>query len=139
MSQNPSSWPVSVQRMWAGDVASRALGMELLSVGEGRAEVAMVVRADMVNGHDLAHGGMVFALADSAFACACNSHGPVTVAAGGSIRFRSPARLGERLLATATERSREGRHGVYDVRVDAGDRLVAEFEGHAAQLREESE
>lgn len=131
-------WPESVRRMWATDAASRALGMELVAAAPGSAEVSMEVRADMVNGHDIAHGGLTFALADSAFACACNGHGPVTVAAGASIRFRSPATLGERLVARASERSRDGRRGVYDVVVTAGDRVVAEFEGHAAQLREEA-
>ena len=130
-------WPDPVVRMWAEDRASRELGMELLAVGPGRATVSMRVREDMVNGHDIGHGGLTFAVADSAFACACNSHGPVTVAAGATIRFASPVRLGEVLVASATERGREGRRGVYDVEVRAGDRLVAEFEGRSAALRGE--
>lgn len=127
-------WPESVVRMWADDRASRELGMELLAVGPGRATVSMRVREDMVNGHEIGHGGLTFALADSAFACACNSHGPVTVAAGATIRFRSPVRLGELLVASAVERSREGARGAYDVEVRAGERLVAEFEGRSATL-----
>ena len=133
----PAGCPESVRRMWTEDAASAALGMHLVEAGPGRAVVEMAVRADMVNGHEIGHGGLTFALADSAFACACNGHGPVTVAAGASIRFRSPVRLGEVLLARATERSRDERRGVYDVVVTAGERLVAEFEGHAAVLREE--
>jgi acyl-CoA thioesterase len=109
--------------------------MTLLSVSAGRAELSMPVRDDMVNGHAIGHGGLTFALADSAFAFACNSHGPVTVAHSASIRFHEPVRLGDVLTAVAVERSREGRRGVYDVRVSAGDRLVATFEGHATQLR----
>ena len=74
--------PDAAREMWAADAASAALGMELVDVGPGTARVSMVVRPDMVNGHDLCHGGLIATLADSAFALACNSHGPVTVAAG---------------------------------------------------------
>lgn len=129
-------WPASIQRMWADDRASRALGMRLEAVGPGCATVTMTVREDMVNGHQIGHGGLTFALADSAFACACNSHGPATVAAGASIRFHSPAHLGDVLTATATERELHGRRGTYDIAVRAGDRLVATFEGHSARIGE---
>ncbi|CAA9404822.1 hydroxyphenylacetyl-CoA thioesterase PaaI [uncultured Nocardioides sp.] len=129
------SLPEHIRRMWDGDRASRALGMTLVSVSPGRAEVSMPVREDMVNGHAIGHGGLTFTLADSAFAFACNSHGPVTVAHSASIRFHAPVRLGEVLTAVAVEREREGRRGVYDVDVHAGDRLVATFEGHATQTR----
>ncbi|MGH1564434.1 hydroxyphenylacetyl-CoA thioesterase PaaI [Mumia sp. DW29H23] len=121
------------EAMWEADVASRALGMRLEELGEGRARVAMEVRADMVNGHDLCHGGLVASLADSAFALACNSYGEVTVAAGFDITFLEPARLGDTLVAEACERSRRGRSGLYDVTVRrASDgTAVAEFRGRS--------
>ena len=124
----------SAAAMWAGDRASRALGMELREVGPGRAVVSMTVREDMVNGHGIGHGGMTFALADSAFAFACNSHNRRTVAAGADVSFRAPTRLGDALVATALERSREGRDGVYDVTVVAGETLVAEFTGRSREI-----
>jgi len=117
--------------MWAEDAASKALGLRVLDVGPGCAEVSMVVREDMVNGHELCHGGLIAALADSAFALACNSHGPVTVAAGFAIEFLEPARRGDTLVAHAVERARRGRSGVYDVTVTAGDVVVAEFRGRS--------
>lgn len=130
-------WPASVRRMWAHDHASRALGMRLEAVGPGHATVSMRVREDMVNGHQIGHGGLTFALADSAFACACNSHGPVNVAAAASIRYLSPVRLAEVLEATAVQREvRDGR-GVYEVTVRVGSRVAARFEGQAARLTEE--
>lgn len=120
--------------MWVGDAASQALGMRIVSVGPGRAALAMVVREDMVNGHGIGHGGLTFALADSAFAFACNSYNRVTVAAGAEISFRAPTRLGDELVATAVERSREGRDGVYDVTVTCGDSVVANFVGRSREL-----
>jgi acyl-CoA thioesterase len=124
---------------FAADVASAALGIELLSAAEGAAEVRMRVTAAMVNGHDIAHGGYVFLLADTAFAVACNSHGPVTVAAAADITFVEPARLGDELVAVATERTRFGRSGIYDVTVfrNGGDEraVIAEFRGHSRALR----
>lgn len=120
--------------MWAQDRASQALGMELVSVGPGRATLRMTVREDMVNGHDIGHGGLTFALADSAFAFACNSYNRSTVAAGAEIRFRAPVRLGEVLVAEAVERSREGRRGVYDVTVTRDGEVVAEFTGRSSEI-----
>jgi len=120
--------------MWAADAASAALGMRVEDLGEGRAVVSMVVRDDMVNGHDLCHGGLIASLADSAFALACNSHGPVTVAAGFSIDFLEPARLGEVLHAHAREIALRGRSGLYDVTVRAGDTVIAEFRGRSRSL-----
>jgi acyl-CoA thioesterase len=120
--------------MWAGDRASQALGMTVDDVGPGRATVSMVVRDDMGNGHAIGHGGMTFALADSAFAFACNSYNRSTVAAGAEIRFRRPTYLGDRLVATATERTREGRDGVYDVQVTSGDEVVATFTGRSKEI-----
>ncbi len=124
----------SAAAMWAEDRASQALGMEIVSVGPGRAVLRMTVREDMVNGHDIGHGGLTFTLADSAFAFACNSYDRRTVAAGAEIRFRAPTRLGDVLTATAVERSREGRSGVYDVEVTDGEKLVATFVGHSREI-----
>lgn len=117
--------------MWTDDRASAALGMQVDEVGPGRAVVSMVLRDDMLNGWGSGHGGLVSAVADSAFAVACNSHGEVTVAAGFDITFLAPAPAGERLVATAEERSRRGRSGVYDVTVRAGDEVVAEMRGRS--------
>ncbi len=121
----------SAAAMWAGDRASQALGMELVEVGPGRAVLRMTVREDMVNGHAIGHGGLTFTLADSAFAFACNSYGRRTVAAGADIRFRAPTHLGDELVATATERSRDGVKGVYDVEVVSGGTVVATFVGRS--------
>jgi acyl-CoA thioesterase len=125
--------------MWAEDRASRHLGMRLLEIGPGRATLAMPVTAEMVNGHDIGHGGLTFALADSAFAFACNSHGPVTVAHSAEIRFLAPVHRGDELVANAVERTREGRRGVYDVQVRARDTLVATFVGRSSELRTDAE
>ena len=119
----------SVASMLAADRASRALGIELVELTAGRAVTRMRVGADMVNGHAIAHGAFVFAVADTAFACACNSHGPVTVAASADITFVAPAREGDELVAEAVERIRYGRSGIYDVTVRRGDEVVAEFRG----------
>jgi acyl-CoA thioesterase len=124
----------SADAMWAGDRASQSLGMVLDAVGPGTATLSMALRDDMVNGHDIGHGGLTFTLADSAFAFACNSYNRVTVAAGAEIRFRRPTRLGDRLVATATEREREGRDGVYDVQVTVGDEVVAVFTGRSKEI-----
>lgn len=124
----------SAQAMWEDDRASQALGMQVVEVGPGRAVLTMTVRDDMVNGHAIGHGGMTFTLADSAFAFACNSYGRRTVAASADIRFRAPTRLGDVLVATAVERSREGRDGVYDVTVTSGDTVVATFVGWSREI-----
>jgi acyl-CoA thioesterase len=120
--------------MWADDRASQALGMEIVDVGPGRATLRMTVRDDMVNGHDIGHGGLTFTLADSAFAFACNSHNRRTVAAGAEVRFRAPTHGGDVLTATAVERTREGRDGVYDVTVSRADVVVAEFTGRSKEI-----
>ncbi len=120
--------------MWSADPASQALGMRLGPVGPGTAELRMTVREDMVNGHGIGHGGLTFALADSAFAFACNSHGRRTVAAGAEIAFVAPTRLGDELVARAVERSRAGRDGVYDVTVTVVDRVVATFVGRSREI-----
>ncbi len=125
--------------MWSGDAASHALGMTIVAVTPGHATVSMRVRDDMVNGHGYCHGGMIFALADTAFAFACNSYDRRTLAQSCDITFVSPARAGDVLVAYAQERHRAERSGIYDVTVvrddpGAGQQLVAEFRGHAREI-----
>ncbi|WP_173131528.1 hydroxyphenylacetyl-CoA thioesterase PaaI [Kibdelosporangium persicum] len=117
--------------MFEADAASRALGIELIEAADGRAVTRMRVTPDMVNGHDIAHGGYVFLLADTTFALACNSHGPVTVAAGADITFVASARAGDVLTAHAVEKTRYGRSGIYDVTVDRDGEVIAEFRGRS--------
>jgi acyl-CoA thioesterase len=125
----------SVEALWHGDAASQGLGMRIESRGPGCATVSMRIRPDMVNGHGICHGGLVFALADSAFAFACNSHGKSTVAAGAAIEFLRPAREGDVIRASATERWRAQRTGIYEVEVrNQQDELVALFRGRSHQL-----
>lgn len=125
------------EAMWSRDRASQSLGIEITDVEAGRAVAAMTIREDQVNGHGIVHGGYVFTLADTAFAFACNTRGQVTVAAGADIVFIAPAGVGERLVATAAERSRSGRNGVFDVTVrGAGHSLVAEFRGRSRETAE---
>jgi acyl-CoA thioesterase len=119
----------SVSRMLADDAASRALGIQVVDVTPGEATATMTVRADMVNGHGITHGAFVFAVADTAFACACNSHGPLTVAAAVDITFVAPSHAGDVLEAHAVERTRFGRSGIYDVTVRRGGQVIAEFRG----------
>lgn len=125
----PPPGPAAI--MFAADRASKGLGMELLEAADGRAVVQMRVAQTMINGHGIAHGGFVFALADTAFAGACNSYGPVTVAAGADISFLRPVREGDVLTAIAAERAVAGRSGIYDVTVRRGDEVVAEFRGRS--------
>ncbi len=126
----------AVQEMYLADQASQSLGIEILEVAPGRVRLAMVVRPDMVNGLGMCHGGIVFALADSAFAFACNSYGEPMVAASAGIDFLAPTARGERVTATATEVSRGARHGIYDVAVtDAAGRVLAQFRGRCSRLR----
>jgi len=120
--------------MWSGDRASQALGMVVDQVGPGTATLRMTVRPDMVNGHDIGHGGLTFSLADSAFAFACNSYNRLTVAAGAEIRFRAPTHVGDVLVARAVERHRDGRDGTYDVTVTAGETVVATFVGRSREI-----
>ena len=122
--------------MWAGDQATRMLGMRITAVGPGRAVVEMAVRADMLNGHAICHGGLITTLADSAFAFACNSYNELTVASGFSIDLLAPGRLGDLLTATCTELSKAGRTGVYDteVRNQRGERIAA-FRGRSYTAR----
>ncbi|BCB76701.1 hydroxyphenylacetyl-CoA thioesterase PaaI [Phytohabitans flavus] len=121
--------------MWASDAASKALGMEIREIAPGRAVLAMTIGPSMVNGHDIAHGGLIATLADSTFAFACNTYGEVTVAAGFEIDFLEPVRLGDLLVATGVERWRWGRSGIYDVTVRREGVAVAEFRGRSRTLR----
>lgn len=124
--------------MWTRDNATHALGMTLESVAPGHAVMRMTVRSDMVNGHHICHGGLIFTLADSAFAYACNSYNLNTVASACSIDFLAPAREGDVLEATAVERSTSGRTGVYDIEVKVlGANTVALFRGKSYRIKGE--
>jgi acyl-CoA thioesterase len=116
-------------QMWSQDHASAGLGMVLDAVTPGAARLSMRVERRMLNGTGTCHGGFIFALADSAFAFACNTGGDVSVASHCSIAYLRPAREGDVLSAAAEERQREGRQGIYDVRVTCGDTIIAEFRG----------
>lgn len=131
---DPAEVPTGPSAMFSADTASRALGIEVLDLQAGRARLRMAVTARMVNGHGIAHGGYVFLLADSAFACACNREGSVTVAAGADIDFIAPVHLGDVLVAEAVERVRRGRGGIYDVTVRRDGEVVAEFRGRSRTL-----
>jgi acyl-CoA thioesterase len=122
--------------MWRDDRASKALGMQVLAVGPGTATLCMAVREDMLNGHDICHGGLITTLADSAFAFACNGYNELTVASGFDVNLIAAARLGDVLTATARELSKAGRTGVYDidVRNQRGD-PVAAFRGRSYSIK----
>lgn len=123
--------------MWGNDVASQDLGMTIEVTKPGQAEARFEVRANMVNGYEICHGGFIFTLADSAFAFACNTYNRITVAASASIEFVRPARLGDKLLATAAEVHRGGRTGIYDITVtNQDDDVVAIFRGRSHATRE---
>jgi acyl-CoA thioesterase len=124
--------------MYERDRAAQALGIAVEAIGPGTARCRMTVRDDMAQGHGTCHGGLTFTLADTAFAYACNAYNRATVALAAEIAFLAPARAGEVLCATARERSRAGRTGIYDVEVTNGDgRLVALFRGTAYETRGE--
>ncbi|WP_180683815.1 hydroxyphenylacetyl-CoA thioesterase PaaI [Tepidicella baoligensis] len=126
------------QAMWSRDHASQALGMRIEAIGPGTATLSMPVRADMVNGHAICHGGFMFTLADSAFAYACNSTNQNTVASACHIDFLAPAREGDVLEAEAVERSASGRTGVYDITVRVrGGKTVALFRGKSYRIQGE--
>jgi len=128
----------AAQTMWSRDNATHALGMELVSVTPGSATLRMRVRPDMVNGHHICHGGLIFTLADSAFAYACNSYNQSTVASACHIDFLAPGREGDVLEAVAIERSAAGRTGVYDVTVSVvGGKTVALFRGKSYRIKGE--
>ena len=122
--------------MWANDQACQALGMQVLAVTPGSATLSMPVRADMLNGHAICHGGLIATLADSAFAYACNSYDELTVASSFAIELLAPGKLGDVLTAHCTEQAKGGRTGLYDVQVynQRGER-VAVFRGRSYTLK----
>ena len=123
------------EAMWSRDRAAQALGMRIDSVAPGRASLSMPVRSDMVNGHHICHGGLIFALADTAFAYACNAYNRNTVASGCNIDFVAPGKEGDTLQAEAVERALSGRTGVYDVTVrDSAGKTVALFRGKSYRI-----
>ena len=123
--------------MWTNDLASQDLGIEVEVTAPGKAVATLSVAKNMVNGHDICHGGFIFTLADTAFAFACNTYNRVTVAAGASIEFVRPGRLGDRLSARASEAHRGGRTGIYDITVsNQDDELIAIFRGRSYATRE---
>ena len=125
----------AARALYERDRASQSLGIRLLAVRPGWARVAMTVRPDMLNGHDVCHGGMVFSLADSAFAFACNSYNETTVAAAAAIDFLAAVRLGDELTAEAAELWRTRRNGIYEIAVwyERGE-LVALFRGRSYRI-----
>jgi len=127
-----------VRKMFENDAASRALGMQVLEVRPGYARVEMRIRPDMLNGHAICHGGLIFSLADSAFAFACNTCNFVTVAASCSIEFLAPVYLNDVLTSEAVERIVKGRTGIYDVSVvNHKEEQVALFRGRCHRSREQ--
>ncbi len=136
--------PISAQQraersaavMWENDNAGRWFGMVLEQVGPGTARVSMRVQPHHTNGHDTCHGGVTFALADAAFALACNSYNRVAVAQHNSITYLAPAYAGDVLTARAIERSTAGRSGLYDIRITRDDgSIIAEFRGGSRLIR----
>ena len=124
------------EAMLAADQASRAMGMAIVAVSVGCATVQMTIRADMVNGHQTCHGGIIFTLADSAFAFACNNRNLLTVASGCSIEFLAPAYAGDILTAEAREVALRGRTGVYDVAIsNQTGTVIAAFRGRSHRLQ----
>ena len=122
--------------MWRDDNASKWLGMRIDEVRPGYARLSMGVTRNMVNGHNLCHGGLIFTLADSTFAFACNSHNQRAVAAGASIEFLAPAFLGDVLTAEGVEQALKGRTGVYDMKVsNQKGELIALFRGKSAAIK----
>lgn len=120
----------SAQAMWSDDYASQKMGMAITEIAPGRAVLTMTVLDWMANGHGNCHGGYLFSLADSAFAFACNTYNQITVGQHASMDYLAPVSVGDLLTATATEASRRGRSGVYDIRVTNQDgTLVAVFRG----------
>ena len=121
--------------MHARDHAARALAIQIVAVNLGSATVSMVVRQDMVNGHDICHGGYMALVCDTAFAYACNSHNFNTVASGFSIEILAPAKLGDTLVAVALEQVQRGRQGVYDIKLtNQNGEVIALFRGKSARI-----
>jgi acyl-CoA thioesterase len=125
------------ESMFAVDTATKdTMGMEILVCEPGRAVLRMPVQALHLNGHQICHGGFIFTLADSTFAFACNSYNKAAVAAGCSIEFLKPAKLGDVLTCEGVEQTLSGRHGIYDIRVtNQHGNTVAMFRGKSAQIQ----
>ena len=120
----------TAEAMYSRDRAAQALGIRIVRVQPGASLLTMTVRSDMVNGHHICHGGMIFSLADTAFAYACNSYNKNTVASACHIDFLAPAKEGETLEAEAVEQSAAGRTGVYDITVrNSHGKTIALFRG----------
>jgi acyl-CoA thioesterase len=134
MSMQPTPQQVA-SAMHARDHAALALDIKIVAVNLGSATVSMIVRQDMVNGHDICHGGYMALLCDTAFAYACNSYNFNTVASGFSIEILAPAKLGDTLVAVAVEQAQRGRQGVYDIKLTNhhGD-TIALFRGKSARI-----
>lgn len=124
-----------VRQMLADDPGSSVMSIEVLSARDGAASARMTVLPELANGHGICHGGIVYALADIAFACAVNSVAPGTVTADASVVYLSPGRVGELLLAEARVRHRTSRQVFADVTVRSGERLVADYRGRGALLK----
>ncbi|WP_445263657.1 hydroxyphenylacetyl-CoA thioesterase PaaI [Ramlibacter sp. PS3R-8] len=138
MALSPAELATKVgEAMYAVDPAVRDfMQIELLACEPGRAVMRMAVRAPMLNGHRICHGGLIFTLADSTFAYACNSRNKVTVAAGCSIEFLKPAHLDDVLTCEGLEQVLQGRHGIYDMTVrNQRDEVVAVFRGKSASIQ----
>lgn len=125
----------SADKMWSDDEASRALGMQIVSIAPGKAAMTMTVTEKMVNGHNICHGGYIFLLADSTFAFACNTYNQITVAQQCAVTFIRPGKLGDQLRADAAEISKSSRSGIYDITVTRQDgTVIAEFRGHSRSI-----
>jgi acyl-CoA thioesterase len=126
-----------VEKMMKYDAAARALGIVFISADEQHAVLQLTIGAQHLNGHGSCHGGVIFTLADTAFAIACNAANHVAVASSAAIEFLSPGKAGETLIASAVQRSQGKRQGIYDIDVrGADDRLVALFRGQATRLKQ---
>ena len=124
------------ESLWKEDRTSQKLGMKIVRIGPGEAELSMTVTEDMVNGHNIGHGGYLFTLADSTFAFACNTYNQRCVAQHCSISFLAPVHAGEQLRSVAKEVSRQGRNGIYDITVyDSQSKAIVEFRGYSRTIK----
>ena len=125
-----------VDAMYSRDVASKKIGITIAEVREGFARLNMPITAEMLNGHGICHGGFIFTLADTAFACACNTRNDANLAQRCSIEYKRPGKAGDRLTATAEQKSQDGRYGIYQVTItDQDDNLIALFEGQSCRVK----
>ncbi|GGC89967.1 hydroxyphenylacetyl-CoA thioesterase PaaI [Undibacterium terreum] len=132
----PPSPAIVAAAMYARDTAAQSMGIKITDIEQGHAIASMPVRADMIQGHSTCHGGMIFSLADTAFAYACNSRNQATVAAGCNIEFLKPAFLDDLLTAEARQVTQAGRSGIYDVLVsNQHGEIIATFRGKSAAIK----